>query len=242
MARTARSTCPRCLGSPISNVKRDSATRSLLVVTLADRMLTCWSDSTRVTSDSSLVRSSASTWIATRNTDPSVGAQCTSTTRSRWVSDRWARFAQSVRCTDTPWPWVTKPVISSPGTGVQQRDSRTHTSGAPVTSTPESPLALVRGGEVFLRAREPADRLDQLLHHRLGAHLALAHRRVQRRDVGVAQVAGQGEQRVGAGEPLQRQALLAHRPRDLVLARLDRGFPAFLGEPLPDLVPRPRAL
>ena len=122
-------------------MNRLNATRSRLVVTVADKMLTCRSDSTLVTSESSLVRSSASTWMATRKTEPSVGAQWTSTIRSRWVSDRWTMFTQSTRCTDTPWPWVTKPVIWSPGTGVQHRDRRTHTSGAPVTSTPESPGA-----------------------------------------------------------------------------------------------------
>src|SRR5690606_8873872 len=73
MERTAFSTCPRCFGSPISNVKRLTATRSRVVVTDADRMLTCWSDSTRVTSDSSRGRSSASTWIATRKTESSPG-------------------------------------------------------------------------------------------------------------------------------------------------------------------------
>src|ERR1035441_972622 len=50
-------------------------------------------------------------------------------------------LTQSTGCTDTPWPWVTKPVIGSPGTGVQHRDRRTQTSGAPVTSTPGSPGA-----------------------------------------------------------------------------------------------------
>ena len=132
MARTARSTWPRCLGSPISKVNRLTATRSRLVVTEADRMFTCWSDSARVTSDSSRVRSSASTWMATRNTESSVGRPAHVDQPLALESGRWARFTQSARCTDTPWPRVTKPMISSPGTGVQHRDSRTHTSGAPV--------------------------------------------------------------------------------------------------------------
>ena len=46
---------------------------------------------------------------------------------------------QSVRCTDTPLPRVTKPTTSSPGTGVQHFASLTRMSGAPRTSTPESP-------------------------------------------------------------------------------------------------------
>src|SRR5690242_16921193 len=44
--RTALSTWPRCLGSPISNVNRDVATRSRDVWTAAERMFTCWSDRT----------------------------------------------------------------------------------------------------------------------------------------------------------------------------------------------------
>ncbi len=48
---------------------------------------------------------------------------------------------QSVRCTDTPLPRVTNPVILSPGTGVQHFDSRAQTSADPSTLTPESPGA-----------------------------------------------------------------------------------------------------
>ena len=66
-----------CLGSAISKEKRDTATRSRVVVTVALRMFTCASDRTRVTSDSRRVRSSASTWMFTRNSEPCVGAQST---------------------------------------------------------------------------------------------------------------------------------------------------------------------
>ena len=45
-----------------------------------------------------------------------VGAQDTDTSRSD--SDRrLSALAQLVRCTETPEPLVTKPMISSPGTG-----------------------------------------------------------------------------------------------------------------------------
>ena len=81
-------------------------------------MFTCWSDSARVMSDSSRLRSSASTWICTRNELGAVGAHSTSTSRSG-VGRRLPAFTQSVRCTETPEPWVTKPRIWSPGTGVQ---------------------------------------------------------------------------------------------------------------------------
>ena len=46
---------------------------------------------------------------------------------------------QVLRCTDTPPPRVTKPRISSPGTGVQHLASLTQTSEAPLTTTPGSP-------------------------------------------------------------------------------------------------------
>src|SRR5664280_3237220 len=93
------------------------ATRSRVVATDADMMLTWASESTRVTSESSRVRSSASTWTATRNTDAADGAHSTSTSRSLWLS-KPATLAQSGRCTDTPLPRVTKPMIAAPGTDV----------------------------------------------------------------------------------------------------------------------------
>ena len=85
--------------------------------------------------------------------------------RSSWVSVRCARLTQLARCTETPWPWVTKPWISSPGTGVQHLDRRTQTSAAPSTSMPESVAELGLGtpgdlrrdrgelGQVLLRRR-----------------------------------------------------------------------------------------
>ena len=116
------------------------------MVTDADRMLTRASEMARVMSDSRPVRSSASTWMATRNSESSVGDQRTSTSRSGSESSRWRKLTQSDRWTDTPWPRVTNPVISSPGTGVQQRDSLAHTSASPSTTTPESPAVRGRGG------------------------------------------------------------------------------------------------
>ena len=47
--------------------------------------------------------------------------------RSGWAS-RDSALVQSVRCTDTPLPRVTKPMIGSPGTGVQHLASLTQTS------------------------------------------------------------------------------------------------------------------
>src|SRR5215468_860955 len=89
-------------------------------------MLTCCSEIDLVISDKSPVLSSASTWIAARNRELSRGAQCTVTMRSGSDSTRCAMLTQPVRCTDTPLPLVTKPTISSPGTGVQHLDSLAH--------------------------------------------------------------------------------------------------------------------
>ena len=80
-----------------------------------------------MTSESRRLRSSASTWICTRNTLAADGAHSTSISRSGWLSSDSA-LVQSARCTETPLPRVTKPMIGSPGTGVQQRASLTHTS------------------------------------------------------------------------------------------------------------------
>src|SRR5215472_614661 len=113
-------------------------------------MLTCCSEMDLVTSESSPVRSRASTWMAARNLELSLGDQCTDTTRSGCEAIRCCTFTQSVRCTDTPFPLVTKPVILSPGTGVQHLDSRAQTSAEPSTDTPESPSAsCVLGGLVI---------------------------------------------------------------------------------------------
>ena len=100
-------------------------------------MLTCWSDSARVMSDSSRLRSSASTWIATRKELFAVGAQL-DLDQPLGLARRFAALTQSVRCTETPEPWVTKPMISSPGTGVQHLASLTSRSLAPTTSMPDS--------------------------------------------------------------------------------------------------------
>ena len=78
---------------------------------------------------------------------------------------------QSPRCTETPLPRVTKPMIGSPGTGVQHLASLTQTSlSTPLTTTPGSPRARPgqagrRGGlgEVLLGALLAAEGLDEAL-------------------------------------------------------------------------------
>ena len=101
-------------------------------------MFTWCSLSTRVMSLSRPERSSASTWMCTRKTLLVVGAHDTSIMRSE-SPIRERTLVQSERWTETPLPRVTKPTISSPGTGVQHLASFTRMSGAPRTSTPESP-------------------------------------------------------------------------------------------------------
>ena len=80
--------------------------------------------------------------MLTRNTEDAPGDHATGTNRSA-CPDIAATLSQSVRCTDTPLPRVTNPVISSPGTGVQQRASLTQTSPScdPMTVTPASDSA-----------------------------------------------------------------------------------------------------
>ena len=106
---------------------------------------------------------------------------------------------------------------------VQLLQSCTHTSVAPSTSTPESVAVCVgwrntwrdrgRLGQVLLRARRAADRADQLGDDRLGADPALADRGVERRTGrGSAGPLAISRSVSARHQPLQRQALLAHRP------------------------------
>ena len=175
VAHRVRAPRPRCVGSPISNVNRESAIRSRVVVTDADRMLTCWSDSARVTSDSSRARSSASTWIC----DEEHARRRRAPTRPRPSAPAAARsdatLAQSTRCTETPLPAGDEADGSSrPAPGVQHFASLTHTSSTPRTTTPGSPLRARaplgltgrrgRLGDVLGRALRAAQRLHQPLH------------------------------------------------------------------------------
>ena len=77
--------------------------------------------------------------------------------RSGWLS-RLAAFVQSRRCTETPFSRVTKPRISSPGSGVQHLASFTHMSESPATMMPTSLLAraLREGAEPIRLSSRPA--------------------------------------------------------------------------------------
>ena len=133
---------------------------------------------------------------------------------------------QSSRCTETPLPRVTKPMIGSPGTGVQQRASLTQTSSMPLTTTPGSP---VRGAPRPASAWSASARSSSAPASPPSActsrcddagrrHVALADRRVQAGDVEVAHLGRQRDQRLVRHQPLHRQVLLAHRLGDRVLA------------------------
>jgi hypothetical protein len=96
-------------------------------------------------------------------------------------------------------------MISSPGTGVQHRDSRTMTSSRPSTCTPgedrRAPRASGRRsravGELLLDlGLAAAQRLGDPAGHRLGRHVVLADGGVERVEVGVVERFGDlGEQR-----------------------------------------------
>ena len=68
--------------SASSNVNRRRVMRSRPVVVVADRMFTWWSERTVAMSESSRVRSSASTWIATTNDVDFPSLHATSIIRS----------------------------------------------------------------------------------------------------------------------------------------------------------------
>ena len=205
-----------------------------------------------MTSDSSPVRSSASTWIATRNSEPSRGDQCTVTTRSGWDSSRWPRLTQSARCTETPLPAGDEAgdrvaghrgaALGQPGPDVGGAlDHHTGVAGRAAASAAGSG-SVVSARSSCAPAMPPADLTS----------LATTDWALTCPSPTAAYSAGQvrrsaararcTEQRVGGGQPLQRQALLAHGPGDRRLARLGGGLPALLGEPVPDLVPGPGAL
>ena len=52
-------------------------------------------------------------------------------------------LGQSRRCMETPLPRVINPIISSPGTGVQQRDKRTKQLSMPCTIIPLLPARVI---------------------------------------------------------------------------------------------------
>ena len=170
----------------------------------------------------------------------------TSMTRSLWPVDSDTAFAQSARCTDTPRPRVTKPTISSPGTGVQHRDRRTITSSRPSTWMPRvvGALALPRradgDGQLLLGlllalAQDAADPLGD----RRARDMVVADRDVEALEVVVAHRDCRVLEDVGAQELLDGQALAAHRLDELFSAGLDRVFAPLTREPLTDLVARP---
>src|SRR6266536_6676507 len=74
---TADRTWARWEMSASSKVKRSVAIRARPVATVADTVLTWWSERTSVMSRSSLVRSSASTWMVTANTEGPEVSQVT---------------------------------------------------------------------------------------------------------------------------------------------------------------------
>ena len=147
--RTLWITCWRWLGSASSKVKVRVAIPSRPVRVVDEMMWMPWSEIADVTSRSSFVRSRASIWMRCREGAllPVVPPHLGHPPFARDLQAPW-RSGQSFRWTETPRPRVRKPTIVSPGTGVQQRASRTRRSSCPSTITP-----LPRGFE-----RPPAPR------------------------------------------------------------------------------------
>ena len=143
MVLIVRMTASRWLGSASSKSKRIFEIRSEPVWVEQATMFTWWSEMAFDTSRSSFDRSRAFTSIEAMNmSSPASPSHSTSIMRAVWAAASETALAQSARCTLTPRPRVMKPMISSPGTGVQQRESRTITSSRPSTWTPTGPLAL----------------------------------------------------------------------------------------------------
>ena len=128
------STASRWLGSANSNSKRIFATRSRPVWVEQATIFTWWSDNAFATSRKRRDLSSATTSTLALKVEPRCWSDhSTSTTRLACSCTSDPAFAQSMRWTLTPRPFVMNPMISSPGTGVQQVDSRTSTSSRPST-------------------------------------------------------------------------------------------------------------
>ena len=211
-------------------------------------MLTWWSDRALATSRSSRERSRATTSTPARNTAPERSpSQSTSIRRVAWSLISDTALAQSARCTLTPRPRVTKPMISSPGTGVQQLARRTSTSSRPSTWTPtlsdsRAVAARPQHGRrqllvVVAAAEAPGDALGDAARR----HVVLADRRQQRVEVDVAEL---GDHRL---ELVRRSTSAAPAgPRGGAPRRARRGPASIMSsaplaaEPLADLVAGPR--
>ena len=161
-------------------------------------MLTCWSDSARVMSDSSRLRSSASTWMATRNELFAVGAQETATSRSALGPQVGGVDAVGPvhRDAGAAGDEAEDLVAGHRRTALGQLDQQV--GGARPTSMPVSEAddpAPPTGDDLVLAGLVGGGVLaaldgDQPVDHRLGADGALAHRRVQGGHVGQLEVAG----------------------------------------------------
>ena len=207
-------------------------------------MLTCWSDSARVTSESSRARSSASTWMLTRKTLVAFGAQVDGHDAVGLLPQRRDVDAVgAVHGDAVPAGHEPEHVVAGHGraaAGELHPDvvvAVDHDAGVALRARLAGRDAR-RGddlGEVLGGAVGAAVRLHEPLHDGGRRDAALADGGVQRGDVRVVQLGEQrGERRVGQ-QPVQRQAGLAHRAGDRVLAVLDRLVAALLGEPGLDL-------
>ena len=113
----------------------------LLVRTFMEVMSICRSVNTLEISTNIPIRLFAKIWISVeyRSLLPAALWLPATPHRSDVPAHTQARLMiliQSVRWMDTPRPLVTKPTISSPGTGLQHLENRTATSWIPFTMMP----------------------------------------------------------------------------------------------------------
>ena len=213
-------------------------------------MFTWWSDRWRSTRRAAAATGRAPSPRSRRRTAPGAVVVPLDVDQAvglaRGASD--TALAQSARWTDTPRPRVTKPMISSPGTGVQQRESRTITSSRPSTCTPTVGLRCRRwrrGWRTVAGSCSSSSPLPEAGEPR--APRPTWPTRGSRRwpqqgvEVGVVQLGRDLGEHVGAEDLLHRQALAAQRLDQLLAAGLDGVLAALAGEPLADLVAGPWA-
>ena len=159
-------------------------------------------------------------------------------------------LAQSARCTLTPRPRVTKPMISSPGTGVQQFARRTSTSSSPSTCTPtrdRPPSARARRGELMVagscsssspRPEALGETLGDRLRPTRGARrwrrAARRGRRSSTRSIDLVQLRSTSTSAAPADPRGGTPSVSSSRPASIM------SIASLAGEPLPDLVARAR--
>src|SRR6266542_1895270 len=119
---------------------------------------------------------------------------------------------------------------------------REHRRAGAVPGHVDHAVGVAVQGEVVVLLLLLAEVGLEAVDHAGGGDLTRADSGVEGVQRGEAHLGGQRRQGAALGEPLQRQAGLAEGADQRLLAGLDGVLAALLGEPLPDLVARPRCL